>query len=223
MIEHQLTNQELFEALKEQLYFLDSSLHNFLNNEIESKRIATTIRVLVHDTNKSNSLLNSLNKKQQINFINSAIPNDGRLHSMTGMKNVRGSNPNQYTGLVAKINDYEVLTAVPLFQMHLPEWHNGYSKLLFEDWWKMEIIKINSDTLTRREVVLLMANKDGGAHLDITLPEPYHFIKESKLILNIGGRETEFEKRLIYATVAQIGWEVKFSIENYLRTIPVIT
>ena len=219
MTEHQLTNQELFEALQEQLYFLGSALDSFPNKEIESKRIATTIRVLVHDTNNSNSLLHSLNKKEQIKFINSAAPNNGRLHSMTGMKDVRGSNPNQYTGLVAKIIENEVLTVVPLFRQHLSEWHNEYSKLFFEDWWKMEIIKIDANALTRKEVVLLMANKDGGAHIDKTLPEPYHFIKESKLILNIGGRETEFEKNLIYATVAQIGWEVKFSIENYLRKI----
>ena len=44
--------------------------------EAEAKRLATTIRVVVHDTRASKSLLNQLNVKHQIRMLNTAHPFD---------------------------------------------------------------------------------------------------------------------------------------------------
>ncbi len=209
---YQLTDDDLRDSLNEQLYFLKTSLDNFPNSEIEAKRIATTIRVLVHNTKSSTSLLKSLRLKKTLSFVNSASPNDGRLHSMTGMVGVRGSNSEQYFGLIAKINNNGILTSVPLFHQHLEEWYASYQTLDFNDWWEMEIIKIQDLGLSRKQLVLFAANKDGGAHVDTGLPKQYHEAKTSKLKLNILGSEREFDKNVIYASIAQIGWELKRTI-----------
>lgn len=214
MPKHQLTNQEFQESLNEQLYFLESSIISYSDVEFEAKRVAATIRILVHDTNNSISLLKSLNQKGTLKFINSAPPNDGKLHSMTGMVGVRKSNLNQYFGLVAKVNQDNKLIAVPLFQQHLLEWYKNYNELRFNDWWEMEIINLDGVGITRRELILTVANKDGGAHVDHALSEKYHEIKISKLILNIRGNETEFEKNVVFASVVQIGWELLNSIKK---------
>ncbi len=214
MPRHQVTNQEFLESLNEQLYFLESSILSYSDVEFEAKRVSITIRILVHDTGNSISLLKSLNQKSNLKFINSASPNDGRLHSMTGMVGVRKSNRNQYFGLVAKVNKDKKMVAVPLFQQHLPEWYESYTKLGFQDWWEMEIIKINGIGITRRELILNVANKDGGAHIDHALPEKYHEVKNSSLILNIRGIETKFERNVVYASVVQIGWELLNSIKK---------
>lgn len=221
MTNYKLTHEDLLELLKEQRDFINSSLSNFLTNEIEAKRLATTIRVLVHDTSNSASLLKLLDKKDKIEFINSASSNDGRLHSMTGMVGVRGSNSNQYFGLVAKINKESKFLAVPLFQQHLPQWYESYTKVSFENWWNMEIINIKGIGLTREDLVLNVANKDGSAHVEKTLllPEKYQKAKMSKLALNINGTETEFERNVVYASIAQIGWELLSSVNEFLKTI----
>ena len=59
--------ERYIEALNEQLHFLEYSLRDYAKYEIEAKRISTAIRILVHDTNKSTSLL------QHLNFKNSMI------------------------------------------------------------------------------------------------------------------------------------------------------
>lgn len=234
MDEYSLTRDDLLLNLYEQLYFLDLSLSNFsrherikrfdnrvlgspltseLQSEVEGKRIATIIRILVHDTQRSISLLKLLELKDQTQYLNTSAPNDGKLHSMTGMHGVRGTLSDQYLGLVAKVNQGNSLIAVPLFNQHLPEWYGGYSKLAFDDWWTSIIIENKGHKLTRSELILKIANKDGGAHVDPYLPANYYVTKKSELQLNIMGIETNFERNIVYASVAQIGWELLNSIE----------
>lgn len=58
-----LTPEELQAHLAEQLGFLERSADAFDNGyEDEAKRMATAIRVLVHDTNQSISLLKQLGR-----------------------------------------------------------------------------------------------------------------------------------------------------------------
>jgi len=232
---YNLTKEELLCSLREQLYFLDSSLSNFshhdtieglknkvigypvavkVNTEIEAKRLATIIRVIVHDTSNGRSLLTSLSIKDNIKYIDTKAPDDGRLHSMTGMRGVHGANLNQYFGLVAKVNNGNLLTAVPLFMQHLPEWYQGYLRKDFKQWWDDEVINIKGNRLTRSSLTLNIANKDGGAHIDGSLPEEYNIIKNSDLNLNIKGVETPFEKNVVYASIAQVAWELLNSIDN---------
>lgn len=230
----ELTRHDLLISLEEQLYFLDESISNFsqhkttkklenkvignpvqtkILSEIEAKRIATIIRVLLHDTSTSNSLLKQLEVKDNLCFLDTASPNDGMLHSMTNMSGVRASNSNQYLGLVAKINTGDSLIATPLYNQHLKEWYDGYQKLKFDIWWNNTVININGNALKRKDLILNAANKDGGAHIDAKLPNDYGITKKTNLILNIQGTETEFERNIVYASIAQIGWELLNSIE----------
>ncbi|MCP4456966.1 MAG: hypothetical protein GY816_02905 [Cytophagales bacterium] len=237
-MDYLFTNEDLIQHLKEQLYFLDSSLSYFsrhtdivtyknkvlgkafhakLRTEVEAKRLALIIRILLHDTSSSKSLLNHLDIKDQIKYYNTASPNDGRLHSMTGMSGVRGSNSSQYFGLVAKFNTGNSLVAVPLFNQNLKKWYDGYQRLCFTDWWsKNKIMAVGGFEHTREDLVLNVANKDGGAHInkDGTLPEEYHVSKSSDLSLNINGIQTSFERNVVYASIAQIAWEVLNSIDE---------
>jgi len=237
MAKYTLTSEDLIQSLEEQLYFLDSSLTNYSENktikkyenkvigtpfntelktEIEAKRIATIVRTLLHDTENSTSLLKLLGIKDTIRYLDTSAPNDGRLHSMTGMLGVRNSDSIQYLGLVAKINTGNSLIATPLYRQHLVEWYQGYLKLNFSDWWGKEIINIKGYKHTRSDLILTVVNKDGGAHIhkDKTLPSEYYITKKSNLTLNIQGVETEFERNIVYASIAQIGWELLNSIDN---------
>lgn len=89
------------------------------------------------------------------------------------MIGVRDNNPSQYFGLVAKINENNRLEGVPLSQQYLAEWYENYENLLFDEWWEMQIIKINNENFSRKELILSDANKDGGARIDRNLPLSY--------------------------------------------------
>lgn len=237
MSEYQLEKEDFIDYLKEQLHFLDSSLTSFTNytsienlknkkigstlkielkSEIEAKRIAIILRVLLHDTNQSKSLLEHLEIKDKLEYIDTASPNDGRLHSMTGMVGVRGNDPNQYFGLIGKVNSSDNLIAVALYNQHLPEWYERYYSTNFQNWWQKIIMKVHGHEFTREKLVKLVANKDGGAHVhkDGTLPNDYYHTKLTKLNMNVQGVSTSFQRNVVYASIAQIGWEILNSIND---------
>lgn len=71
------TNDELMIHLRDSLGFLDASSTYFDAGYVgEATRLATTIRVLVHDTAKSKSLLGLLDFKTKINYISTVQPFD---------------------------------------------------------------------------------------------------------------------------------------------------
>ncbi|WP_280254972.1 hypothetical protein, partial [Nocardia wallacei] len=66
-------DRDLEKDLSEQLRFLASSATAFDGGELpESKRIALVIRVLVHDTSASHSLLDQLGIKDSLRWADSA-------------------------------------------------------------------------------------------------------------------------------------------------------
>jgi hypothetical protein len=225
---------DFFKALTEQLYFLDSSISRFstgevidkfenrpigktfpfqISTEIEAKRIAVIIRTLIHDTQNSTSLLTHLGIKDKISFVDSGAPDNGQLHSMTGMRGVRGSATDPYFGLIAKVNTGDSFIAVPLFQQHRPEWYEHYRMVDFTHWWEAVIVDVGGYQQKRCDLILKLANKDGGAHIDLHLPEDYSIAKDSTVALNSEQGVLIFSRNVVYASVAQIGWELLNSVQ----------
>ena len=68
MTKYVQTRDELLDHLKDQIAFMKQSTNSYDNGwEDEAKRLAVAIRLLLHDTPKSTSLLTLLDKKN-INF-----------------------------------------------------------------------------------------------------------------------------------------------------------
>lgn len=149
--------EELQSALGEQLAFLEASSLAFdAGFTSEAKRLAVTIRVLVHDAGRSRSLLRQLGLKSG-KFYDSALdlqPSNLATHSglvMTAMK--RGS-----SSYVAMLDG-----------MPFQRWTD------FNSWWSKPVfVDDQRKTLTREKLVLTMANQDGGTHVDPALDEIYH-------------------------------------------------
>lgn len=151
-----LSQSDLEAQLTRQLYFLESSSASFDDGfEDEAFRMATTLRVLVHDTPNSSSLLGQLGKKG-IKFSDTAIPFDeDNLLAHSGLVFTHfGDHGARY---VARLDD------VPsTFQRD------------FDEWWTAPVFKDGKGrVLTRKDVVLIAANQDGGAHVDPKLDETY--------------------------------------------------
>jgi hypothetical protein len=160
-----LTETELNEHLKEQIEFLILSSQSYDNGyESEAKRLAVVCRVLLHDTDKSHSLLKLLNRKNIHLYDSSYRYASKNLLPHWGLIALRQHNSpygDSYTKFIPLLED------VPPYQRK--------GKRSFKNWWTKEIILEDSEKnpFTRRDLVLGLANKDGGAHVDPKLSHKY--------------------------------------------------
>ncbi len=147
---------ELEQHLAEHIGFLKLSADAYdQGRDGEAKRLAVSIRVLCHDTTSSHSLLGqlgSLSKK----FIGTAIPYDPRnvaTHNGLAMVAARG----RETVYIPMLDGTPYRRRIP-----------------FADWWtEVVFVDDRKSKLSRKDLILAVANQDGGAHVDPGLNETY--------------------------------------------------
>lgn len=147
---------ELEAHLEDHIGFLKSSAEAYDSGQDgESKRLAVSLRVLFHDTAASHSLLGQLSRSN-IELISTAMPHDqGNLSTHGGLVMIAASgSESRYVAM---------LDEAP-YKRWLP----------YSDWWN-EIVFVDDrkQSLSRKELVLAVANQDGGAHVDPALNETY--------------------------------------------------
>ena len=158
------SKDEIITHLREQINLMIASAISYDNGfEGEALRLATGIRLLVHDTNKSRSLLTLLNKKN-IDFYDSASDyHPSRVVvSYSGLVLKKFVFPNGGGKYEAPLDD-------------VPPSMNKNKRVDFAQWWfKNVVIRDNQNNeFTRKNLVLNLANKEGGAHVDPKLDEAY--------------------------------------------------
>lgn len=166
MAKHRLTKQQLEEHLAEQIAFLKASADSFDNGFLgEAKRMAVSLRVLLHQTPKSHSLLGQLGIRQQP-FVDSSYDYDPENLVATH-------------GLISlQFSENEIRYSAPL---------DGRTpmnqRLIFSKWWeKIVLAEPKGRSITRRQLVLSACNQDGGAHVDPELDQTYHDLKQNNLL-----------------------------------------
>jgi len=164
------TTADLKKALQEQFYFLESSANAFdAGNKIEAKRLANTMRLLLHNKGRNESLLSQLNKKDILFYDTSYDYDPNNTIPFTGLAVISiGSNKSEYK---APLGDGSP---------------NRYDKkkLSFDEWWNKIILvdKKNGNKFSREYLILSICDKDGGAHIDSELKEDYIEIKKNNSI-----------------------------------------
>ncbi len=198
----------LNELLKEQIAFLKASCQSFDSGfGGESKRIATTVRVLVHDTAQSQSLLKQLNLKN-IDFYNTSAKLDPKnLMTHMGLVFMR-------LELFGDGSEY-----MPFLDDVLP---NSMRLEKFDDWWlEPVIVDKNHNMFTRKDLILATSNKEGGAHIDPELDIKFeNLLKNNSInwyIHSDNGNEPFGKKdiQLVMASIRQIGFEMLKTLEKY--------
>ncbi len=153
------TIQELEAHLKEQTAFLEASAESYDRGfQGEAKRLAVGIRLLVHDHGSNKALLAQLDRLDSTRFYDSGIPNTP-------------GNLSTYSGLVVTAHTKTGAEYMPMLDDHQlgpGEW------LAFARWWETTIFVDNKKRLaSRKDLILSMANQDGGAHVDPALNATY--------------------------------------------------
>jgi hypothetical protein len=147
--------------LEKQIGFLDRSCKAYdLGYIDESIRIATVIRVLIHDTAKSRSLLRHLNA--------------------TNVDLVSTVEPKQYAEGVYSAFAMGSYTLSNTGSRWLPFLESSQFKISLpvSVWWTQAVYSNFRYKLSRRDIVLAAANKDGGAHVDRDLTPAYAALAE---------------------------------------------
>ena len=205
MTKYVQTKDELFDHLKDQIAFMRQSASSYDNGfEDEAKRLAVVIRVLVHDTHKSTSLLTLLNKKN-INFYDSATPYDP--HNLL-----------PHNGLtMMEISPEGARHTAPL-DGGAPT-RSRTRKIPFNVWWEGMFVIRDKDkrTFTRKDLVLNTANTDGGAHIDPDLDKAYASLTRFN---SLGWKffrrdiEDDFRNSPVLPSIRQISHEVLKTLKD---------
>ncbi|MTV41896.1 hypothetical protein [Duganella radicis] len=160
----QMPKNDFTRQLRRQLQFLQTSSNAFDSGQHEEAvRLATTLRVLFHDTNSSTSLLKHLNVLDIP--IATTVPSRpdtlaGRLHTMFGLTATMDAQGDGDPVVSIKLTPYGKAGLV----------HNRF--LSAAEWWNEPIyILPDGGAFTRADIVKYAANKDGGAHVDKNLPD----------------------------------------------------
>ncbi|MCP3907512.1 MAG: hypothetical protein GY712_05790, partial [Oceanicoccus sp.] len=103
----------------------------------------------------------------------------------------------------------------------VPGQHNKF--VFFPEWWNKIVLKDNNqNSFSRRELILALSNKDGGAHVDPNLDSAYADLTRNNSvgIVFSDGQTYQAVKDVELHTVRQIAYEVIISIERQLNKMP---
>jgi hypothetical protein len=205
-----LTEAELIEHCREQVAFLSASSTAFDNGfEGEAKRIATAIRVLIHDTAASKSVLGQLGVKDAVLFTDTAMPIEpANLLCTPGL-------------VILQVTSGEGGRYIAPLEMAAAP---GRSKPPrgFEAWWGTPVTKTKDGALfSRKDYVLTVANKEGGAHVDRELDEAWAQLTRDNAFgwMYFEGETVEqpFEADPALASVRQIAYELAKTFDDQLN------
>jgi len=181
MTKRKQSHLELEKHLIEQLQFLELSAHAFDRGfEAEAKRMAVTIRVLLHDTRNSHSLLGQLGLKSKL-FWDLSMP---AMPVMPGQMMMTGI-PCRLVGIGPGRSGAGYLAHLDM----VPE----QKQIPFDQWWtdivytenltsrsadgkftmQLQPLGAKVNTLSRCDLVRIVTDQDGGAHVDPAIDERY--------------------------------------------------
>ncbi|TXH15878.1 MAG: hypothetical protein E6R06_32135 [Mycobacterium sp.] len=178
------TRDDLLELFEEQVEFLERSNAAFDEGHLsEAKRIAVPLRVLFHHTSRSHSLLNQLGLGK-VTRLGLKVP-------LAWVDTAGRPDPNNLIsewGLVQSGINIEDGKGTPVFRAPLGDrpammirvgsrlLPRG-SRIPFEEWWTEPVTRDADRTeFSRKDFVLALANKEGGAHVDPEIHESYNKI-----------------------------------------------
>lgn len=196
----------LTEKLKEQIRFIERSCKAFDQGaEDEAIRLATSLRIMFHDTGMSVSLVKHL-----------GLGDQKMLSSSRGFGDYK-----DYLSHQLDLSSSQPVKMLPLLG-------NQFIELSIEDWWSHEsVFTHNTQKYSRRTIILSAANKDGGAHVDDKLDKYYEFLCAGEYAIGITGNleyngeppfpqgVTQYPKNAHLALIRQFAHETLVSIGHF--------
>lgn len=205
----------------EQRDFMATSAERYdYGAEHEAKRIAAILRTLFHQTANSSALFPRLPVAQNCTFLDSAGELDpGNRMTSANLTAIvfRPSGPTFVPRFVGGTDGNDWLVSPNLKQTSLvgtTDLRPAGERIEFAEWWGMSVIKDGEGRVfSRQDLVLKVANKDGGAHVDPRLPRNYADLTRGNSLnwfVQEGGKRSGPPKgNPALASIRQIAYEVE--------------
>ena len=186
--------------LQKQLKLLQKASHEYDYGDIdEAINIAIRLRVLLHDKGQSISLLTHLKQKNKLYFISTLETIEETRHKFL----------KEY-GVIITQNDPPAMLVGDERKPPFGSW--GIKKYLpFDRWWNEKILKINDKEYTRFDIVIIVAEKEGGAHIDKKVNVKTKLLEKGTGRVKYGAGNNSIKKELVdthYLFLRQIAYEV---------------
>lgn len=164
------TQSELERHMLEQFAFLMADADQYDAGDIHfAKRMVTTLRVLLHDTGSSHSLLGQLGQKTRYFYDTSTDPHEVERQPNFDYRNNRRAGC--FLGIIGM--SFPPLRLVPYLDSQQNRAFFGF--VPFEEYWNRVVLMDADETAyTRKGIVCAVANQDGGAHVDPEVEEKYY-------------------------------------------------
>jgi hypothetical protein len=196
----------LLSRLREHVSFLDASAAAFDNGfEAEAKRLAVSLRVLLHHTAASQALLNQLGVTDRLRFTDTSEPiSPYTLGPSLGLVLLRLDGRTGAGTYIAPLGGLPPPRIKPPTE--------------FVRWWNVDLyIDEERTAWNRKQFVQTLANKEGGAHVDPKLNDAYERLVTSNG-LGFSARTADgmqpFAGSPVAASVRQITYEVLTTLER---------
>jgi hypothetical protein len=190
------TPEGYLQLLRDQYSLLKDSVNDFYEgNEAKALDIAIRLRTLIHHTDSSRALLSFIepNYSQLAIYLKQEKPPTGTVLSIKTPFQISVS------GEAKPIRDE--FTNPP------------YSLVPLQRWWTEEYLVIGDVCSSKKMLVLDIANKDGGAHVDENVPRRHAAASEPRIIMGTGLKAVR--PNLVRTTVAQTGNEFLDYLERH--------
>lgn len=207
---------------------LEHLCNEFDNGRTEAALwIAVVLRTLLYTNGESDvSILDQLKKfNTQFNpsLLSTSFPRPTTKDFIQGWEirnvcNTTLTTASVFMGLLKKIlwgqgNGEYVVEVEPM-----RDWHSQKNRYLSFNEWLNEIIFEDSEkdfSLSRLKAIKVVANKEGGAHLDEKIPN-YYLAFRSKDLLKIrcNGEPLCFTRNPVFVSIRQIAWELLESLKH---------
>ncbi|MGV0693116.1 hypothetical protein [Mycobacterium paraintracellulare] len=168
------TRDQLLELFEEQTEFLELSNASFDEGHLtEAKRLAVTLRVLFHNTRKSHALIHQLGFDQTLTWVDTCgMPDPKNMMPQWGLI-IMGIRAETNEALFSPRLDGGAPGRIRTKTLQLPRG----SRVLLDEWWTEPVVRDASHALfSRKDFVLALSNKEGGAHVDPEISDSYNRI-----------------------------------------------
>jgi hypothetical protein len=198
-IRHPNNDKNLLQA---QYVRLKDGLDGFYaGKDVQALNAAITLRVLVHETKNSKSLLSRLNPDYWDLTIKHKPLNPKIVFNVPISLQIGGDGTKRVIRGDFNSPSYQL---VPLRQ-----------------WWNDDYQPLGDIRLSKRTIVLNVADKDGGAHVDSAVPDSHATLSEPPFMFGMdnGGQQLFMQPNLAYGIAAQAGCEMQEFLERHFRHV----
>jgi hypothetical protein len=182
----------LVEYLQRQLRWLERSAHFFdQGDQDEAVRIAIILRTLFHSRGGTVSLIDQL-----------GLGSTARVFSFAGLHEL-----DENTTLADFLTQITFDGFAPFVEKHPEDRH--VPTLHVDTWWNRVVQVFHPHRLSRRDLVLTAADRDGGAHVDVRLNDAYRASASAWMFSRDGAPPTEHGVQ--FAAIRTMATEVLLS------------